>query len=80
MADQPNITGPWTTDDNTAHHIEAAQTDMTVPGGNEHLVALRNTADPGNCIFVTPGEARTFGQSVQQPDSRTARLLGSARK
>lgn len=78
MADQPHIVGSWVSDDPTANHIELAQTDMQAGGGSGPVLALRDTADPSNVIYATPGQIRTFASSAQKQDSRTARLLGSA--
>jgi hypothetical protein len=81
--EQPHVTGPWVSDDHSAHHLEMAPTDAQVKAdtGSEPVIALRDTgSEPDNVIYSTRGHLRKLAQAAQQPDSATARLLGTARR
>jgi hypothetical protein len=82
MADQPNITGPWQSDDNSQHRLELAITDQVVQSGasgpqgkSQHVLAMRNAAEPGQILYVTERQLHTFMSSAQQKDSAVARVL-----
>lgn len=86
MADQPNITGPWQSDDTSRHRLELAITDQVVkssgsgsPGGGQgngqHVLAMRNAAEPGQILYVTERQLHTFLSSAQQKDSAVGRVL-----
>jgi hypothetical protein len=82
MSEQPNITGPWTSDDDSQHRLELAITDQVAKSGNgsqgQPVLAMRDTAQPGQILYVTQGQLRQFMSSAQQPDSSTARVLAGA--
>jgi hypothetical protein len=64
---QPNIVTDWITDDDTAHRLEAALTDIEVsgPGGiQQRLVAVHNTEYPQQVLTCTKSELAAFAQSA----------------
>jgi len=86
MSDQPNITGPWQSDDTSRHRLELAITDQVVQssssGGGQakgqHVLAMRNAAEPGQILYVTEGQLQKFMSTAQQKDSAVARVLTGA--
>lgn len=83
MADQPNITGPWQSDDTSQNRLELAITDQIVQGSqgsggssqSQHVLAMRNTAEPGNILYLSEGQLRKFMTTATQKDSAVARVL-----
>lgn len=85
MSESPKITGPWTSDDTSQHRLELAITDQVAKAGNgqagqngQRVLAMRDTAQPGQILYVTHGQLRAFMGSAQQQDSAVARVLSGA--
>lgn len=77
---QPRIVSDWAATDQSTNHLEIALTDALVKGqnGQQQVMALRDTYNPGTVIFVTPGQIMSFARSTATQDSPAGRLLAAA--
>lgn len=78
----PQIVSDWAPADPSTNHLEVALTDRMIHNkagnGQQQLVELRNSADPGRVIYVTPGEIRSFAQATQDRTSPLGKILAEA--
>lgn len=76
----PQIVSDWAPADQSANHLELALTDQLIRNGGQQqqVLAIRDTHQPEQVIYVTPGQVQMFGKSVASQDSPPGRLLAAA--
>lgn len=77
---QPKIVSDWAAADQSTNHLEIALTDALIRGngGQQQVMALRDTYRPEHVLFVTPGQIQAFARSTSTQDSPAGRLLAAA--